>query len=163
GDRYPYYTWNSNGTPDGFNQTYRGVWEKVANPERGPAARPNHTIHLHTTLYTGKPPPAYGFGVRADWNPKTEWGAAVGFTTSEMKNGLFESFHLTLRHDAHLPAPRDPNRVPGFLLGPGMAYFAAFRTDDRFVYRFHVTSRPGGARELNKKPLGSEIARYWTS
>ncbi|MBN9118778.1 MAG: hypothetical protein J0I06_06405 [Planctomycetes bacterium] len=161
GDRYPYFTWN--GGSDGFNQTYAGAWEKVASTDRAAAARPNHAIHLSTTLYTGKPPPAYGFEVRSNWSPKTGWGAAVEFSTSEMKSGLYESFRLTLRHDDLLPAPRDALSVHGLLLGPGQGWFSASRTDDFYVYRFKVSSRAGGVGGFDRKPIGREVARYWAS
>jgi hypothetical protein len=161
GDRYPYSFWNAGS--DGFYQTYSGVWEKVANPARGPAAKPNHTINLSTTLYAGNPPTASGFSLRADRNPKNGWGVRAEFTISESKNSRFENFILILRHDEHAPVRPDAPSFSGLILHPAQVSFSVSPPEDRFDYQFLVSSQPGGVAVMNRKPLGREIARYWSS
>jgi hypothetical protein len=160
GDRYPYTSWNSGS--DGYNQTYAGNWEKAANPKPGVPARPNHSIRLGVTLYAGSPSSAHGFSFSATSTPKTGWGAGVSFSTHERKDRFFESFWLILRHDELTPR-RTNTEFYGLSLGPGQCQFSTSRTDAKYVYNFHVTSRPAGDNGLNQKPLGREIARYWAS
>jgi hypothetical protein len=160
GDRYPYLSWNSGS--DGYNQTYLAAWEKAEKPKSGKPTRPNHTIHIDTTLYAGNPTTASGFSLRADCLPKTGWGAAVSFSTHDGKRGLFEWFQLMILHDELLPAP-GPATVPGLLLGPGRAWYSTIRTENNLVYHVQVSSRSLGVSGFSQKPLGQEIARYWAS